>query len=233
MTNILLNSFRIAQPWCCDMLAPYIRPSDRVLVFPLAFRELEITSTQEWNNRYDKTSGFMAKGFAAEFSKYGIEIDQITWVNYFTDNQDYITAKIAESNILYFSGGLPHLMMERLQEKGVIDAIRGFNGLVMGDSAGALIQLDTYHVTPDQDYPEYAYYDGLGLLRGFDVEVHYCGSAEREQSINRCCIEKGIPVYAMPEQGGILVENGIIKPFGETVAFSNDDIIGGESIWKN
>ena len=154
-------------------------------------------------------------------------------MNYFTDGQDYITAKIAESNILYFSGGLPHLMMERLQEKGVIDAIRGFNGLVMGDSAGALIQLDTYHVTPDRDYPEYAYYDGLGLLHGFDLEVHYCGSAEQKQSIKRCSKEKGIPVYAIPEQGGILAEKGIIRPFGKVAVISDVERIKGKSAWMN
>ena len=216
MTNILLNSYRIAQPWCYDMFAPYIRRSDRVLVFPLAFREHEITSPQDWNLRYDKASGYMAKGFAAEFSMFSIGIDQITWVNYFTDDQESITTKIAESNILYFSGGLPHLMMDRLHEKGIVDVIRGFNGLVMGDSAGALIQLDTYHVTPDRDYPEYTYFEGLGLIHGFDLEVHYCGSAEQYRSIKRCIQEKGVPVYAMPEQSGVIVECGEIMPFGET-----------------
>ena len=216
MTNILLNSFRIAQPWCYDTLAPYIRSSDRVLVFPLAFREHEITSIQEWNDRYDKTSGYMAKGFAAEFSRYGIEIDQITWVNFFTDDRDSVAEKISESSILYFSGGLPHLMSKRLRAMDVEDVIRSFDGLIMGDSAGALIQLDSYHVTPDRDYPEYAYYEGLDLIHGFDLEVHYCGSTEQNNSIRRCIQEKGIPVYAMPEQSGVIVECGEIMPFGET-----------------
>ena len=102
------------------------------------------------------------------------------------------------------------MMSKRLQAMDVENVIRSFDGLIMGDSAGALIQLDSYHVTPDRDYPEYAYYEGLDLIHGFDLEVHYCGSTEQNNSIRRCIQEKGMPVYAMPEQSGVIVECGEI-----------------------
>ena len=38
----------------------------------------------------------------------------------------------------------------------------------MGTSAGALIQLEEYHLAPDADY-DFQYQEGLGLVSGFDM----------------------------------------------------------------
>ena len=63
--------------------------------------------------------------------------------------------------------------------------IKESNALIIGASAGALIQIDHYHITPDDDYPIYQYQRGLGLVNGFEVEVHYCHSQIQNQGIER------------------------------------------------
>ena len=40
---------------------------------------------------------------------------------------------------------------------------------------------------------------------------------EQEESVARCIRERGLPVYAMPEQGGLIVKEGEILPLGGTV----------------
>ena len=47
------------------------------------------------------------------------------------------------------------------------------DGVMMGYSAGAVIQLAEYHLSPDDVYPEFEYYEGLPCLNDFYMEVHY------------------------------------------------------------
>ncbi len=77
----------------------------------------------------------------------------------------------------------------------------------------------TIDKAPRLCYPAFVYYQGLGLIRGFDVELHYREEPEQLRSIRRCLREKSLPVYAMPEEGGVIVEKGSVRPFGETVVF--------------
>ena len=110
----------------------------------------------------------------------------------------------------------------RLEEWGLVEPIRQFPGIVMGCSAGAMMQMTEYHITPDEDYDTYGYYPGLGLLEGFEPEVHYAASEVQKESIDRYLRERGKPVYAMTNQGGLVVRNGEITPMGEVYRFPRE-----------
>ena len=92
----------------------------------------------------------------------------------------------------------------------------------MGCSAGAMMQMTEYHITPDEDYDAYGYYPGLGLLEGFEPEVHYAASEVQTESIRRYLRERGKPVYAMTNQGGLVVQNGIITTMGQVTRFQQE-----------
>ena len=90
----------------------------------------------------------------------------------------------------------------------------------MGNSAGALIQLSEYHLSPDRDYPEFKYYDGLPYLDNFYMEVHYMNTDIQNESINRVLSERGKTVYATEFMAGaIIVDNGNIKLIGNVKTF--------------
>lgn len=118
------------------------------------------------------------------------------------------------ADIIFLTGGLPDQYLDRLEEFKLDILIKQSNALIIGASAGALIQIDHYHITPDDDYPIYQYQRGLGLVSGFEVEVHYCHSQIQNQGIERVIKEKGLPTYTIANDGGLVVEEKIIKPFG-------------------
>ena len=89
----------------------------------------------------------------------------------------------------------------------------------MGYSAGALIQLGEYHLSPDKDYPEFGYYEGLGYLDGFYAEVHYGGTEIQHQSIRRVLMERNKPVYGLTDDSAIIVSDGRIEPVGPVQIF--------------
>ena len=103
-----------------------------------------------------------------------------------------------------------------------MEPIQRFPGIVMGCSAGAMMQMTEYHITPDEDYDTYGYYSGLGLLEGFEPEVHYAASEVQTESIRRYLRERGKPVYAMTNQGGLVVQNGIITTMGQVTRFQQE-----------
>ena len=109
---------------------------------------------------------------------------------------------------------MPDQYLDRLEEFKLDILIKQSNALIIGASAGALIQIDHYHITPDDDYPIYQYQRGLGLVSGFEVEVHYCHSQIQNHGIERVIKEKGLPTYTIANDGGLVVEEKIIKPFG-------------------
>ena len=103
-------------------------------------------------------------------------------------------------------------MMDRIKEFDLYDILMQHDGILMGYSAGAVIQLAEYHLSPDDDYPEFKYYEGLPYLNDFYMEVHYEGTAVQDESIQRVLAERGKTVYATAvRSGAILVDNGTLN----------------------
>ena len=113
-------------------------------------------------------------------------------------------------------------MMDRIKDFELEDVIMRHNGIVMGYSAGAVIQLKEYHLYPDGDYSNFGYYEGLPMLDDFYLEVHYRGLDIQDESVRRCLKERGKTVYVTHDHGGgIIVENGSIRTIGRVDVFKN------------
>ncbi len=221
MTNILLEGYDINEPWLLETLKRYILPSHKVAVIALAFRDFRVKNKDDWNALYAKDSGCYYSGIIRSLSDYGISESQIEFINYYTDTPETANLKIKNSDILYFPGGLPDRMMQRIHEMQIYCSILHHNGIIMGYSAGAVIQLREYHLTPDKDYPAFAYYNGFPFIDSFYLEVHYKGTPEQNASIRRILREKQKPVFATHFMGGaIIVNNDKIDVIGNVSKFA-------------
>lgn len=61
--------------------------------------------------------------------------------------------------------------MDRIREFDLYNTLMNHDGIAMGYSAGAVIQLAEYHLSPDEDYSEFQYYNEIPYLKDFYVEV--------------------------------------------------------------
>jgi len=216
MVNILLEGYDIDASWLYDELEKYIKPFHKVVVVAFSFRDKRVKSLADWNLLYSKVNGRFYSGIIGGFGAYGISEDNITFINYFTDTKESANNKIKNADIIYFLGGLPDRMMARIKEFELYDALMNHNGIVMGYSAGAVIQLSEYHLSPDDDYPEFKYYKGLPYINDFYLEVHYEGTSSQNAAIQRVIEERKKRVYATAcMKGAIIVENGKIKLLGD------------------
>lgn len=220
MINILLEGFDIDAPWLYDGLKNYIQPNHSVAVMAFSFRDNRVKTLSDWNALYSKECGKYYNGIVSSFTAYGIQEDKINFINYFTDTKESAAQKIVNADIIYFLGGLPDRMMDRIKEFELYDVLMQHDGILMGYSAGAVIQLAEYHLSPDDDYPEFMYYEGLPYLNDFYMEVHYEGTQIQDASIQRVIAERGKTVYATAaHSGAILVDNGTIKLLGDVRVF--------------
>lgn len=221
MIHILHNQYTIDEDWCFEAFSKHLQPNMSVAVLPFSFQDARISTSEDWQAYYGAEKGIYYRGIVNAFQRYGIAEAQIVWVNYFDHDDMQSKGFIASSDILYFTGGLPDRMMERLIEKNLVEAIQNHPGVVMGYSAGALIQLSEYHLTPDKDYPEFGYYKGLSLLDTFYIEVHFENTELQRGSIERILYDRQKPVYAIGDKGAVIINQRDIQFIGDVEAFEN------------
>lgn len=217
MVNILSSSAIYGSSWCRDELQPFFGGFSKVLIIPFSFRD-DVDTSEKLKALYDPEYG-KYNFVVAPLLELGVKRQNITFLDYFDKNTEIALNEIAESDVIYFTGGLPDRMMERIADYGILDALKAFKGIVMGFSAGAMVQLEEYHITPDEDYPAYCECRGLGYVKQMDIEVHFTGSEVQTNGIGRAIHSFGHKVYAIAEDGLLLVQDGTVKCVGNVVEY--------------
>ena len=151
---------------------------------------------------------------------YGIKEENIRWVNYFKDTIESAKVDIINSNIIFLTGGFPDKMMLLLLEFNLVNDIENFEGVIIGSSAGAMIQIAEYHITPDEDYNTFTYNMGLNIIKNFGIEVHYEGTEVQNKYIKKVLMDKKDKIYAIRDTGGVIVDNEEVILLGDTQTFS-------------
>lgn len=218
MVNILLNYYNFDGEWARPHLEKYV-VGKRVLIVPLAFRECQVFDYDSWLAIYGK-GGEKYDSIVRPFLAYGYSEEQLDWLNCY-DGRDCIE-QINNATLIFFTGGMPEKAIARMYELGIADAVKSFSGVMMGASAGAMLQLELYHVTPDEDYREYHIQRGLGLVRGIDLEVHYLATDLQRKCGDKALQELGLPVYRMWHEGGLIYNGGEITVMGNVELLTYD-----------
>ena len=214
MVNILFDCPNIDD--FKEELGRYFSKDSRVAVVAFSFYDDYVYDAESWGRVYGKGVGNGYFETVDALGAFGVPEENVRFINYFTDTKESAREIIEDANVVYFTGGLPDRMMERIEEFELTEALKAFDGVVVGYSAGAVIQLGEYHLYPDGDYPDYAYYRGLGYVDGLYVEVHYEYKPEQDESVRRVLSERDLPVYVThTRKGGIVVENGNVKIIGK------------------
>ena len=221
MTNILLDYPNLDSDYLLPELKKYIKPHHRVVNVAFSHHEDAVRTIEDWDARYSPTGKYY-DSIVTPFAQFGIPADQISVINCFTDTPETAAQKIREADLIYLPGGLPDRLMNRIREFDLIDAISNHTGIVMGFSAGAMVQFREYHISPDDDYPDFCYCEGLPILDDFYLEVHYKeNSAVQKDAIERVLRERGKNVYATAiASGAIIIHDQRLTFLGDVRTFT-------------
>ncbi len=168
MINIALSTYDFNNDDCFEQLKDILEPGLRVCIVPYSHDDEVYTDIDKFNHIYDYddvASDYHA--IARAYRDYGIEDIRIIHPD---DTELMIQDKILKSDILFFTGGDPVKMMKRLEP--IMPIINQFDGIVMGASAGAMVQVKEF-VMFGEGY-EYGYHKGLGMIDiDVDLLVHF------------------------------------------------------------
>ena len=155
-------------------------------------------------------------GELSDVDKAGIEMVRTTAELAAKDFSDYAC--------LYIGGGNTYQLLNDLKTSGAFGKIRKYlaeeDGIAYGGSAGAIIfgkDLDSCN-TDDENEAGLADNTGFNMINGYSLLCHYTNrDHERTERSRRYLLElsKTKPVYAIPEEDTICVEN-------EKIAFAGD-----------
>lgn len=199
--------------FCKKELQPYFQTGMKVLVLPFSFSK-EVKSAEEVDKLYNREVGKYYDLTINPLLNLGIEKEDIVFVNYYKDDQKAVKEMIQTYDVIYFTGGASDLAIERMIRFGIMEELKKFDKIVIGFSAGAMVQLKEYHISPDEDYSTYLNCEGIGYLNSFDIEVHFEDSFVQRESIKRAKKETHEIIYAMDNQSVMVVKDGSIQCFG-------------------
>ena len=197
----------------------------KVLVIPWSFYpDYDYDNYRPGGDRYNK--------LIDQFIPYDIEEKDITWLDYYNDNHEIAVKKIKQADLIYLTGGLPDKLFERLEEFNILSDLENFKGVMLGISAGAVVQFQTYHLSPDRDYKKFNIYPGLKIINDFGVEVHY-GDRRWKQNRSLKKINQIIPrdYYTIPDAGALIKDGSRIIQLmvPENITFKEGQ---NDYIWK-
>lgn len=210
MHQLLLSRTILDQPFIYEGLCPFLTSKDHVLVLLYSFFERFLPSKESYADLYRSGGDYDVK-IRHQFGLYGASVE---YLNYYEDDEKTRLEKIKRATVLFFPGGAPDEMLARFDEHQLTDLLKAFKGLTIGSSAGAMIQARRTHIYKDAEYPKFSYFQGLGYIEGFDYSVHYRRRIQQKKAIKKVFRESPQDIYAIPDDGALLVINGRVTCLG-------------------
>ena len=136
----------------------------------------------------------------------------------YLDTTEEITMKAQNSDLIYLTGGLTTVLLERLRSKSVDHLLHKYNRVIVGRSAGALA-LCKQGILTSKNKQTHKIITGLRLVE-FTVKVHYKPSEDTELKRLSKQEEK---IYAIPERSALVYDNGALSPMGNVFLFQNGE----------
>jgi dipeptidase E len=128
-----------------------------------------------------------------------------------------IEEKISESDLVYLTGGVPSVLVERLMKSGIRSLLKNFEGVIVGRSAGALALCRKCVITCRSTL-EPKVIDGLGLV-DLTLKAHYrLGMDEKLKKLS-----KTQDIFAVPKDSAVVCEGGNFSVINDVYLFSKGE----------
>lgn len=152
------------------------------------------------------------------FEKFNVSKDHF-YIVHPNDDIEMVKSRFTYYDTILLSGGHMSVLEELIRHFNLFTLIKVMDKNVIGISAGALIQLDKYDITPyiDKDYDYYEVCEGLGLVKNLRLIVHYKDDYDKHHEIIQYLTDiiveemyesnKDIMLIALSDNEGIVIDD--------------------------
>jgi dipeptidase E len=176
--------------------------SPAVLVFPWA------------RSSFDK-SYFQRTRLCKYFKSLGAS--NVDFAEY-SDSFSELIEKVEFSDLIYLTGGLTSVLLERMRNKNVDNLLREYGKVIVGRSAGALVLCNRCILTRNRKRPATVAISGIRLV-DFSVKVHYNPLKDNQLKL----LSKEEKIYAIPEGLALVYADGSLESIGNVYLFQNGE----------
>lgn len=150
----------------------------------------------------------------------GIDENNVMVCDCYNDKKEKLVEIIEESNILLFPGGNPEMLFSKvLHQTEILYNIKHYDKIIIGESAGAVMQFKRYFITKENNFYQYfAFYDGFGIVDDpFYLDVHTKKDDEYQRFLKKVVKDYKKNIYAIYDDGCLIYNRKINK-----VVFKNN-----------
>ena len=222
MHSVFLSRIEFGFDLVLGELKKYILPDSKILILPWAF-PVEIDA-DTLDNEFFKKGGKRYNRYISELLKLGVREENIHVGNCYRDSKDKLVNLLNECNVLVLPGGNPEMFFSKVvHDKDLLYEIKYFNGTIIGESAGAELQLRRYFITSKNNYYKYfAFYDGFGIINDpFYMDVHSINNIFYLNKLQRVSDSCKKTVYGIFDDGALIYnrKSGELQIFGNVKTF--------------
>ncbi len=187
-----------------EYLKKYVKKDAKVLIIPWSF-------SNETNN-LDEYFGKDTKRYLKYINvllSLGYKENNIKVLDCYKNSKNKIKDLINTSDVIVLTGGNPEMFYQKVvQDTECLYDLKYFKGLVIGSSAGAVLQFKRYFITAKNNYYKYfSFYDGFGLINDpFYIDVHSINNNFYLKKLSNVAKDKKKKIYAISNNGVLVVD---------------------------
>lgn len=114
---------------------------------------------------------------------------------------------INKSDIIFLFGGNPFTQIKYLNDSGISHILRNFDGVVMGESAGAMNMSKTVYYSKDEDYPQTVTYEGMGLV-DVTISPHF-DINNKDEITDFIEYNKKLKIIGLPNESAVRISDSV------------------------
>jgi len=167
-----------------------------------------VSNQKEWEKYFGK-EGILSNKILSELQQAGADTKKVFFYNYYAEEY----RPLAGFDYIIIPGGDAVLGIERIKSSFLYRELTAYRGKIIAYSAGALLLLKEYFLSPNYYYKELTFHKGLGIIDSdFTLEVHFDNSVQMRENIQAACEALKLPIIAIGNDGGISYNTLCTRP---------------------
>lgn len=176
----------------------------KLAIFPWTFADEKMKNISE---DFLEEGGRHYEKYISQMEILGITRNKIQFINPYKISRDKIIKILNSCDGIFIPGGNPEMFMTLAIRLKVLDLLTNYTGIIIGESAGSVLQFPIYGLPIQNNYYECnSFYNGFGAIKcNFSIDVHTQDNIEYLKNIQLLANKKNICIYTIPNDSYILI----------------------------
>ena len=212
--TLIANRTNYDAPWAADFLRSLFHPGMKAVILPPIEQEGWASERDAWLAEFGRDSDHRYD-MERPLRSYGIR--EFVWWDGDSLSLEHLFSEIEEADVLVIFGDDPHPCMRMLEDTGLDEAVKQFDGVLVVLSEAAQIVTARFG-------ERYEMQEGLGLIQGASLCMHYDESEAQMRKMIHTLETQEPHVLVLSDRSGVYFEEGHIELLGDAFIAEEEDL---------